>query len=81
MSDKLLLKELIKLAHSNPELRPHLMPLLAKQAGGDRTRLMFEFTNRLEDLLKWGLKEARKMDAEDQLKMVLRATLEQYKVL
>jgi hypothetical protein len=81
MSDTLLRKELIKLAHSNPELRPHLMPLLVKQAGGERTRLMVEFTKRLEDLLKWGLKEAQKIDAEDQLKMLLRATLEQYKVL
>jgi len=42
---------------------------------------MVEFTKRLEDLLKWGLKEAQKIDAEDQLKMLLRATLEQYKVL
>ncbi len=33
MSDQALRSKLIRLAHNNPELRPHLMPLLGKTAG------------------------------------------------
>jgi len=32
MTDKNLRKELIKLAHSNPDLRPHLLPILKEGA-------------------------------------------------
>jgi hypothetical protein len=35
MSDKLLRKELIKLAHTTPELRPHLLPIIKSAADDD----------------------------------------------
>lgn len=34
MSDHNLRKSLIRLAHANPRIRPHVLPLLTKQAGG-----------------------------------------------
>jgi hypothetical protein len=35
MNDSELRKDLIRLAYRNPELRPKLLPLLVRQAGGD----------------------------------------------
>ena len=77
MSDTKLRSSIIRLASTNPELRPHLLPLL-KEAGShveglEISQSFFTLQNRLNDLKKEALRladqhvHAREVGIDDQM--------------
>jgi len=69
MSDKQLRSELVKLAHSNPDLRPHLLPLLKTAISWQNMKLVEPryIEHPLDARMKAKLRMAisRLLDAED----------------
>jgi len=86
-------KELIKLAHSNPELRPHLLPLLRKKAVDQQTlyqtgalfalrsmtleRLSIKFNEIGKDFTKLGQLETTDVEKMEDLMADLERNLEE----
>lgn len=76
MSDQALRSKIIRLAHTNPALRPHLLPLITKTAADEASKLetakkdLKNFLSKVEKVIE-SLREVKSPEGADERKKMI----------
>lgn len=77
MSDQALRSKIIRLAHTNPELRSHLLPLITKTAADEASNLeaakkdLKNFLSKVQKVIE-SLKEVKSLEGAEERKQMIK---------